>query len=54
MVEVNLLTGALKVRLEKAPDSPPVAMHRNDVKLIRDGKGGRAAEQPEETEEPQE
>lgn len=54
VVEVNLLTGALKVRLEKAPDSPPVAMHRNDVKLIRDGKGGRAAEQPEEAEEPQE
>ena len=41
VVEVNLLTGALKVRLEKSPDSPPIAIHRDDVKVIRDGKGGK-------------
>ena len=41
VVEVNLLTGALKVRLEKSPDSPPIAVHRDDVKVIRDGKGGK-------------
>ncbi len=33
--EVNLLTGMLKVRLDKAPDSPPVSMHRDDVKVVR-------------------
>ncbi len=44
VVDVNLLTGMLKVRLEKAPDSPPVAMHRDDVKVIRDGKGAKPAE----------
>lgn len=33
--EVNLLTGMLKVRLDKAPDSPPVSMHRDDVKVMR-------------------
>jgi len=36
--EVNLLTGMLKIRLDKAPDSPPVAMHREDVKVVRDGR----------------
>ena len=45
VVDVNLLTGALKVRLDKAPDSPPIAVHRNDVKVIRDGKGGKMAPQ---------
>ncbi|MGN0172122.1 MAG: stage 0 sporulation family protein [Acutalibacteraceae bacterium] len=36
--EVNLLTGMLKVKLDKAPDSPPVSMSREDVKVIRDGR----------------
>jgi len=36
--EVNLLTGMLKVRLDKAPDSPPVAMHRDEVKVLRNDK----------------
>ncbi len=49
--EVNLLTGALKVRLDKAPDSPPVAMHRDDVKIIRDGKGGKSGKPQEESAE---
>ncbi len=49
VVDVNLLTGALKVRLEKSPDSPPVAMHRDAVKVIRDGKGGKAGK-PQEAE----
>ncbi len=51
VVDVNLITGALKVRLDKAPDSPPVSMHRNDVKVIRDGKGGKMTAQPAENEE---
>lgn len=41
VVDVNLLTGALKVRLEKAPDSPPIAIHRDEVKVIRDGRGSK-------------
>ena len=51
VVDVNLITGALKVRLDKSPDSPPVSMHRNDVKVIRDGKGGKMAAQAPENEE---
>ena len=39
VVEANLLTGAIKVRLEKAPDSPPALYRREDVKVIRDGRG---------------
>ena len=38
VTEVNLLTGVLKVRLEKSPDSPPVTMKREDVKVIKDGR----------------
>ena len=38
VLEANLLTGAVKVRLDKSPDSPPVAMDRQDVKVIRDNK----------------
>lgn len=38
VVETNLLTGKIKVRLDKSPDSPPVVMDRQDVKVIRDNK----------------
>ena len=38
VTDVNLLTGKLKVRLDKSPDSPPAEMHRKDVKVIRDNK----------------
>ena len=38
VVETNLLTGKVKVRLDKSPDSPPVVMDRQDVKVIRDNK----------------
>ena len=38
VTDVNLLTGKLKVRLDKSPDSPPVEMNRKDVKVIRDHK----------------
>ncbi len=41
VVDVNLLTGTLKVRLDKAPDSPPITVHRDNIKVIRDGKGGK-------------
>ena len=37
VVEVDLLAGNLKVRLEKSPDSPPVTFTRDDVKTIKDG-----------------
>lgn len=39
VVDANLLTGVIKVRLEKAPDSPPAPYKREDVKVIRDGRG---------------
>ena len=38
VAESSLLTGMLKVRLDKAPDSPPVSVHVRDVKVIRDGR----------------
>ena len=39
VVDANLLTGVIKVRLEKASDSPPAVFKREDVKVIRDGRG---------------
>jgi cell fate regulator YaaT (PSP1 superfamily) len=38
VVDVNLLTGMLKVRLNKNDDTPPVSVKKEDVKLIRDGQ----------------
>lgn len=36
VVDVNLLTGYLKVRLESNPDAAPHIFHRDDVKVIKD------------------
>ena len=41
VVEVSLLTGQLKVRLDKAPDAAPAVFHRDEVTaLARENKGG--------------
>lgn len=37
VVENNLLTGTLKVRLDSKPDAAPIVCHRRDVKTVRDG-----------------
>lgn len=36
VVDNNLLTGMLKVSLDKNPDGAPVLVHRKDVKIIKD------------------
>ena len=38
VVDVNLLTGMLKVRLDKRPDAAPLVIHRKEVKTIRDSE----------------
>ena len=38
VAEVNLLTGMLKIRLDRHPDAVPTAMHRKDVRLIKDSQ----------------
>lgn len=38
VTEVNLLTGALKVSLDKNKDAPPVSVNRKDVKLLKDSR----------------
>jgi len=48
VVEVNILSGNLKVRLEKAPDSPPVSLHRDDIKVIKDGKNNKPEKKEQE------
>lgn len=37
VVENNILTGMLKVSLERRPDAAPSVYHRKDVKIIKDG-----------------
>lgn len=36
--DANILTGILKVKLDKSPDSPPITVKRDEVKVIRDSK----------------
>mgnify|MGYP002407772177 CR=1 FL=1 len=36
VTEANLLTGLLKVQLDKSPDSPPTTVKLRDIKVIRD------------------
>lgn len=36
VVDVNLLTGMLKVSLEKKPEAAPITVHRKQVKIIKD------------------
>ena len=38
VVDSNLLTGMLKVRLDKRPDAAPLVVSRKQVKTMRDGK----------------
>ncbi|MBQ4612761.1 MAG: stage 0 sporulation family protein [Clostridia bacterium] len=54
VTESAVLTGKLKVRLDKNPDSPPADMCVEDVNVIRDGRGGKVAKQPAETAQPTE
>ncbi len=51
VTEVSLLTGMLKVRLDKAPDATPVSFHRDDVKVVRDGRRQEVKLETEETAE---
>ena len=48
VTEVSLLTGMLKVRLDKAPDSPPIAVPAATVKTIRGNRGPNPEEETEE------
>ena len=38
VVDVNLLTGKLTIKLERNPDAAPIILNRREVKLIKDAK----------------
>ena len=38
VVDTNLLTGMLKISLEKRPEAAPIVVYRKDVKIIKDSK----------------
>ena len=54
VIDANLITGMLKVRLDKSPDVPAVMCHREDVTVLKkprhneDGKGEKT-EKPDRT-----
>lgn len=37
VIDLNLLTGMLKIRLEKNPDAAPRSFHKKEVRVLRDG-----------------
>ena len=38
VTETNVLSGQIKVRLEKSPDSPPITVHRDDITILRNSR----------------
>jgi cell fate regulator YaaT (PSP1 superfamily) len=38
VVENNLITGILKVQLERRPEAAPLTIHRHQVELLKDAK----------------
>lgn len=38
VIDNNLITGMLKVSLERRPDAAPLSIHRHSVKILKDGK----------------
>ncbi|HBL40584.1 MAG TPA: stage 0 sporulation protein [Ruminococcaceae bacterium] len=38
VTETNLLTGMIKVSLERNPNATPISIHRHEVKVLKDGK----------------
>ena len=38
VVETNILTGVIKVRLDKKQDAPPITVKRDEVKVLKDAK----------------
>ena len=51
VLDANLLTGVVKVRLDKSPDSPAVIMNREEIKVIKDNRIKLAREEIEELSE---
>ncbi len=47
VVESNTLSGVLRVRLDKAVDSPPIAVHREEVTVLRSNRAKSAEEVPD-------
>ena len=38
VIDANLLTGMLKIRLHKRPDAAPVSIHRKEVRIVKDAQ----------------
>ena len=38
IIDMNLLTGELKIRMEQDPAAAPATFHKSQVKVLRDGQ----------------
>jgi cell fate regulator YaaT (PSP1 superfamily) len=38
VIDANILTGVLKIKLEKNEDAPPISVKKADVKVLKDGR----------------
>jgi len=54
VVDVNLLTGMLKIRMDGEPDAAPKILHKKDVRVIKHTKTPAGKEEREELKEPEE
>ena len=52
VVETNVLSGVIKVRLDKAVDSPPITVQREDITILRNSrpKQDQPKKQPKKSE----
>lgn len=48
VVDVNLITGMLKVRMDRAPEAAPMSFHAKQVKVIKDSQIKVAKEEAEQ------
>lgn len=51
VIDQNLLTGMLTVRMDKDPDAAPQIFHAKEVRLIRDGNRGRKDKDSKDSDE---
>lgn len=49
VVDVSLLTGALKVRLDDKPDAAPYVCNKREIKVLEAGSGRRSKQPPKNT-----
>lgn len=53
VIDTNLLTGMLKIRLSKRPDAAPVSIHRREARIVKDSHPRITKEEAPATKDPE-